>query len=276
MGYDIETLLPKVNFEGQIHHSPASNDLQMTSMTSAFECAFYRDMNNFVDISTIPRSKVAPQGHTKDTLESFSPFDYIFGAGVVLSSVGGHIVVNVLDSASEQMALLATTLLNSSQIIDLHFTKHGRDYHYFVKQSLQDAVENVRDLGLRPESTIDGLNISVHRHHDSPDVMRYVDIKIHSNHTVLNVRYGTTVAHERSRILSHARERAIELAWAVERELVQSNKRTVNEWSKQQTEELRSQGRVRGVRAEYIRDIHSHPELADDPKNIRFVPGTLR
>ncbi|ELU08904.1 hypothetical protein CAPTEDRAFT_159800 [Capitella teleta] len=274
MGYDMDILLPKVNFEGQIHSSAVANDLQMISTTSAFECAFYRDMNNFVDISIVPRSKVAPQGQTKDTSRSFSPFEYIFGSGVVLSSVDGRVVVNVLDTVNERLAMLATTLLNSSYAIDLHFTKHSKDYHFFVKESLEAAADNLRDLALRPENTLDGLNISVHRHRDSPTVMKYIDVKIHSNHSVLNLRYGTTVAHERSRILSHARERAIELAWAVERELVQSNKRTVNEWTRQESAELLSQGRVTGVHAEYIRDIRSHPELADDPKNIRFVPGT--
>jgi hypothetical protein len=274
MGYRLDTLLPLVNFEGEIHEAPASNDLQMMSATSAFECAFYRDMDNFVDISTIPKSKIAPQGKLKDKSNLFSPFDYIFGEGIVLSSVKGRVMVSVLDSANERLANLATTLLNNSFAIDLHFTKHGKDYHYFVKENLQDAVQNVQELSLRPEDVVEGINISVHRFHESPEVMKHVDVKLHSTHTVLNLRYGTSVAHERSRILKHARERAIELAWAVERELVQSNKQTVNEWTKQQAAELLSQGRVQGVRAEYIRDIRSHPELADDPKNIRFVPGS--
>lgn len=275
VGYDLDVLLPEVNFEGQIHSGKNTRDHPMISVTSAFECAFNRDMNNFVDISTVPRSKVTPQGDLAIS-RSFAPFDFIFGPGILLSSIQGRVVVSVLDTANENLAMLATTLLNNSQMVDLQFTKHGKDLHYFVKETLTEAIDNVRDLGLKPEDVIHGLNVTVHRHHDSTDSMKYVDIRLHSNHSVINLRYGSTVEHERSRILQHARERAIEMAWAVERELVQSNKRTVNQWSKQQAEELLSRGSIKGVRGHYIRDVRHFPELADDPKNIQFVPGNKR
>ena len=277
VGYDLDTLLPKVNFEGQIHpETNAQQESQMIPITSAFECAFDRDMNNFVDISTVPRSKVTSEGMMAGVARSFAPFQYIFSQGIVLSAKEGRVVVNVLDSANENLAILATTLLNNSHVVDLHFTKHGKDLHYFVKHTLEQAIENVKDLSLRTENLIQGINVSVHRHHETPETMKYVDIKLHSNHTVINLRYGTTVEHERQRILSHAQERAVENAWVVERELIQSKKRTINTWTKQEREELLSQGLVKGAQAHYIRDVKDFPELADDPKNIRFEPRGSR
>ena len=97
---------------------------------------------------------------------------------------------------------------------------------------------------------------------------------VHNAHTALSVRYGSSPAHERERILRHARLRAAESAWVVERELAQSGKRSVNAWSRQQRDELLSRGYVAGMRAVFLRDAGGEvpDELADDPKNIRFVP----
>ena len=64
-------------------------------------------------------------------------------------------------------------------------------------------------------------------------------------------------------------------AWIIERELVQSGKLSVNSWSKSQREELLSKGQVAGMQARYIRNISEFPELADDPRNIKFTPDAM-
>ena len=228
-------------------------------------------MQNFIDISTVPKSKVTSEEEGDKIVKSYAPFPYIFGEGVLLTVVDGKVVVNVLDSANEVLSLLATTLFNESKVIGLHYTIHARDVHYFVKESLDDAVADVRDLSLRTEDTIGGINVSVHRVHETSEIMKHVDIRLHGNHTVLNLRYGISVWHERQRILRHARERAVAGAWSLERQLAQAHRKSLHQWTRTQRDELLKTGAVSGMRATYIRDVEKQPELADDPKNIRFV-----
>lgn len=230
-------------------------------------------MQNFIDISTVPKSKVTSETGGHSIVKSYAPFQYVFGEGVLLTIVNGRVVVSVLDSANEVLSLLATTLFNESYAVNLHYTIHGRDVHYFVKESLDDAVADVKDLSLRTEDTIGGINVSVHRVHETSEIMKHVDIRLHGNHTVLNLRYGTTVWHERQRILRHAKERAMAGAWALEKELAENRQESLHKWTRQQREELLKVGTVSDMRATYLRDCEAHPELADDPRNIVFVPA---
>ena len=52
---------------------------------------------------------------------------------------------------------------------------------------------------------------------DSSEDLQYVDLRLHSAHTVINLRYGTTVDHEFKRIIRHSQQRAVQRAWARER-----------------------------------------------------------
>ncbi len=273
VGYDIDSLVPEVSFSGDIRPTPDPHTPLMP-VTSAFECAFNRDMYNFMKISTVPRSRVAHAQDREKIVRSFRPFAFIFGEGVVLSTMEGKVMVEVLDSASEKLALLATTLLNNSEVVDLHFSIHGRDAHFFTKAQLSQAVEDVRELSLRTEDTIEGVNVTVHRYHETSEIMKYVDIRLHSNHTVLNLRYGTTVAHEYDRVLHHAKQRAIENAWKIEKELAETGQESIHQWNKKQKEELLEKGVVSDMEARYLRSVSRHPELADDAKNIKFVPSS--
>lgn len=273
IGYDVDSLVPDVSFAGDIRPKPEPH-MPLMPVTSAFECAFNRDMYNFMRISTVPRSRVAHLQNREKVVRSFKPFKYIFGEGILLSSVDGKVVVEVLDSASEKLALLATTLLNNSEVVNLHFSIHGRDAHYFVKSQLSQAVEDVRELELRTEDIIDGVNVTVHRYHETSEIMKYVDIRLHSNHTVLNLRYGTTVAHEYDRVLHHAKQRAIENAWKIEKHLAENGQESINNWNKKQKDELIKKGTVSNMEARYIRSASHHPELADDARNIKFVSSS--
>lgn len=245
---------------------------RLISVTTAFECAFSRTMARFLRLSAVPQSQiVASDDRQSEHRLSLSLIPQIFGRGVVLSVKNGKVIVSILESADEAVALVATTLLNNSDAVGLHFTIHARDTHFFVKEQLDKASDDIKELSLQREATIHGLEISVHTHHDSPKVVKYIDVRLHRNHTAVNLRYGVTVALEREQILRRALLRATESAWVIERELVQSDKLTLNSWSKLEREELLSKGSVSGMRPEYIRSVLDHPELADDPRNIRFV-----
>ncbi len=101
--------------------------------------------------------------------------------------------------------------------------------------------------------------------------MKYVDIRLHSNHSVLNLRYGTTVEAEQMRVLHHAKQRAIDRAWRLERDRIRRGQETLHSWTRAQREQLLNKGTVSNMEAEYIRNVNNHLELADDPSNIRFV-----
>lgn len=245
---------------------------RLISVTTAFDCAFSRTMARFLRLSAISQSQiVTSDGRQLDHQLSLSLVPQIFGRGVVLSVKNGKVAVGILESANEALALIATTLLNNSDAVGLHFTIHGRDTHYFVKQRLERATDDIKELSLQREGTIHGLEISIHTHHESPKVVKYVDIRLQRNHTAINLRYGITLASERQQILHHALLRAAESAWVIERELVQSDKLTLNSWSKVEREELLSKGSVSGMQPEYVRSVLDYPQLADDPRNIRFV-----
>jgi len=218
---------------------------------------------------------------------------YVFGAGVLLSvaaasdddgAVDERVTVTVLESASDALATLATTLLNGSTLIRPRLTsRHGRDVLHFVRDDTDDVTDDVRRAQLRPDPRA-ALNVTIHRvhdtpaprpgTHDSPSTVRYVDVRLHGVHATLSVRCGATAAAERARLRQHAWQRAVDAAWTVERELVQAGKLTANAWTTTEADQLLSVGRVDGYTGVYLRDVDEHPTLVDCPRNIRFVPAT--
>jgi len=57
----------------------------------------------------------------------------------------------------------------------------------------------------------------------------------------------------------------------MERERVESRKLGAGSWTRQQSEELVSRGRVKGFVGEWLHDGDTHPQLADCPWNIKFI-----
>ncbi|XP_041356776.1 teneurin-m-like isoform X3 [Gigantopelta aegis] len=273
LGFDIHSLAPDVSYTGNLH--PKSNTLahQLLPSSSAFECTFRRDMMNLLTISTVPQSKITPMQDLPN--EEPSPFPSIFGDGVTISSVDGKVVVNVVDIASEWSRKLANVLLKDAKVVDLHYTIHGKDVHYFVKSGYTEAEKDLRTLGISTDMvTYENGMISVHRNQRGHGFGRgrdEADVRIHGNHTVINIRYGTNIVHERNRILHHAKERAISHAWKREKYFFQNNLPTYYHWTINEAKELETVGHILGFSGEYIRNPDDYPELSDDCNNIRFI-----
>lgn len=98
-----------------------------------------------------------------------------------------------------------------------------------------------------------------------------VDVRIHCADTVINLRYGTTLEHEKQRLLHHAKTSVMRKAWHRERDLLRLGLPTNKDWSVAEIEEILKSGYTNGFDGEYIRDTERYPELCDDPYNIRFV-----
>jgi hypothetical protein len=52
--------------------------------------------------------------------------------------------------------------------------------------------------------------------------MPETDIRLKGKHTVINIRYGTTIEKEKKRLFKHAKERAVTHAWAREKWILQN------------------------------------------------------
>ena len=291
LGVNVDILAPKFDFSG---HMTNINDVTSAlapplvgdavaapGVSSAFECAFSRDMQAITRLSAVPRSQLLPTSQRHRKPLHFTPLSKMFGDDVMLTVDGqGHVQVMLLERSSEKLAQIASTLLNNSQLItDFRSTAHARDVHHFVRGNVHDALSDARALSLLSDSaSVDGVNVSIHRHFSDvtgsdAQQLRHVDFRLQSSHTVFNIRYGTTLAHERERALRHAAARAEEAAWLIERELALSQKLSMYSWSQAQRQQLLTTGRLSSVKTTFYRDIQSYPALADDPKNIRFLPG---
>lgn len=285
LGISLDNVAPSLDFSGKVRSTsgmPESalssrvNSLAAPRISSAFECAFSRDMDAISRVSTVPRSQLLPEPRHTHSPTHFKPLSKIFGDDVILSvSDDGQVRVTLLENPSERLAQLASTLLNNSHLVtDIYSTVHARDLHYFVRADVHDAASDARALSMLTDSaTVEGVNVSIHRHLSDAQQLRHVDIRLQSAHTVFNIRYGSTVQHERHRALRHAAARAEDAAWLIERELAQSNKLSMYSWSPAQRQQLITTGRISSMKTTFFRDIHSFPALSDDPKNVRFLPG---
>ncbi|GFR86630.1 teneurin-m-like isoform X2 [Elysia marginata] len=281
LGFDIRSLAPDVSYTGELNPSLSSPNMQLLPAASAFECTFRRDMKSLLTISTVPQSKVTPSQKNRLLKKVPAPLPSLFGPGVTISDHKGVATVNIVEGEAPAWASkLATVLLNGSLILPISFTIHGRDVHFFVKQSAQQAKSDLRDLGLHNSVMFqyeNGINVSVHynqklRHSYHTQAHEEVHVRIHGNHTVLNVRYGTTLEREMRRVLKHAKDRAVGHAWAREKYLLQHSLPSLNHWSDNELEQIRDLGSAMGYVADYIHQPDQFPELADDCNNIKFVP----
>jgi len=68
LGYDMDVLAPNMTFEGRLSHdSPLlPSEKALLPLISAFQCAYQQEMNNFLQLSLVPRSKLVSSIH-KDT-----------------------------------------------------------------------------------------------------------------------------------------------------------------------------------------------------------------
>lgn len=287
LGFDYSSLIPTVSFNGKINsdeNDEQRNRYHLVSTVSAFHCAFEQDIENAVQLSSVPRSHLTTAPESSETLtigRSLKPSPYLFSAGVVISvrPDTGEVTVLALESANSTLASVAAVLLNGSFAVRPRLTVDGRNVNYFVRSEPQRATEDLRTLGIQPDGRPHcGLNVTVRRGggggegQDASLNSRFVDVFLQNEHAAMNVRYGADVESETRRVLEEARRQAVDAAWIVERELLLDDRQTMNVWTKEQREELLSSGRVANMGAVYIRDVSDCAEAASDPKNIRFVP----
>ncbi|XP_029639322.1 teneurin-m isoform X3 [Octopus sinensis] len=280
LGYDVRSLAPDVTYTGEIRgHKKGCHDVELLPTSSAFECTFRRDMDNLLMMSTVSSSKITPKQPTPVLKPAHVPF--ILGNGIILSVVDERVLVNFVDNTPEILRKTASVLLNNSDIIDMHFTIKGKAIHYFVKVDTNQADMDLGSLNLRGKPVVfmeNGINITVHKiqHTDGFHARSHeeIDIRLHGNYSIMNIRYGTDATHEKHRVLQHAKERAVMHAWAREKYWLQNSLPSEYLWSEQEKYEIKTVGYAEGYIGIYIRNPEEYPELADDCNNIRLLKRT--
>ncbi|XP_060065187.1 teneurin-m-like [Ylistrum balloti] len=278
LGYDLRSLAPDISYTGDIRPESHDASRRLLPMSSAFECTFLRDMDSLLTMTTVPKSKVSPLLGHFDLQPTPRPF--MLGSKVTLSFVKGKAVIHMAKNTPKWAKQLAEVLVNGSEVVDLRYSIHGKDIHYFIKTDASRAEEDLRSLDIH--STFvqyeNSMNITVNRIQHSERFRlsphAEVDIRIHGVDSVINIRYGTTFERERQRILSHAKERAVLHAWEREKWVLQNGLTTQYRWSDMERQQILTSGYADGYEGHYIRSPEYFPELSDDCNNIRFTKSS--
>ena len=107
-----------------------------------------------------------------------------------------------------------------------------------------------------------------------------MDVKVHLDNTLINIRYGTKSETEKIRLLRRTYKLLTRRAWIKEKELLvaeqllgeNSGIQLVNyPWNTSQRQQLMSKGVVEGFDIAFKRDVQQYTELANSLDNIYFV-----
>ncbi|MGP3610983.1 RHS repeat-associated core domain-containing protein, partial [Anoxybacteroides rupiense] len=71
--------------------------------------------------------------------------------------------------------------------------------------------------------------------------------------------------------IAYTRRKAVQEAWALERQLIIKTGKGTRRWSNKRKAEIIKTGRAKGFYGHHINSVSSRPDLAGNPDNIRFV-----
>uniref|UniRef100_A0A665VYX7 Teneurin transmembrane protein 3 n=1 Tax=Echeneis naucrates TaxID=173247 RepID=A0A665VYX7_ECHNA len=233
-----------------------------------------RQSRAFLSFERMPEIQLSRRhsDHAKPWLW-FATVRSLIGKGVMFAVIQGRVVTSALNIANEDCIKVAAVLNNAFYLEDLHFTVEGQDTHYFIKTSLPENDLSALRLTSGRKSLENGVNVTVSQ---STTVMngrtrRFADVELQYGALTLHVRYGTTLDEEKTRILEHARQRALSSAWAREQQHVRDGEEGVRLWTEGEKRQLLSSGKVLGYDGYYVLSIEQYPELADSANNIQFL-----
>lgn len=194
-----------------------------------------------------------------------------FGRGILVSrTLEGQAIVSSVPAANAIYRDVYTSVFNRTHLLPFSFVVHNsqQDAFYFVKDDTWRASEDRQQLK-RLQGQVNTTFHEITKENGSGG--NYLDVKIHGTHAVINLRYGTTPEKEKSRLMHHAKLTAVRKAWHREKELLRAGLLTATDWNQNEIDEILKQGYVNLFEGEYIHDVNTYSELADDPYNIRFV-----
>ena len=96
--------------------------------------------------------------------------------------------------------------MNASHIVNHRYSIKGKDTHYLIKTDHAQAQTDLNELEISSDYVLfENINVTVHRNNrvvafranPTPET----DIRLEGKHTVLNIRYGTTIEKEKKKTL---------------------------------------------------------------------------
>jgi len=282
LGYNLDVLAPKMSFEGRLDES--SSDVTPRSrralmpLVSAFQCAYQKDMDNFLQLSIVPRSKLLlPE--TEHSSQSLIPSGTLLSQGIVLSVKGDKLSSNVYGNTPSQETILANRVLNGSIVLRLNYTTGGKVTHHLLKTDVSALDDDMKNLGMQRTSNNlyleTGVRVKVSRSLYRDPItntdLSQGELTISGNSSEISIRYGATVQQEKTRIFNVVIERAVQYAWLDELGTVNDARRSKYPWTSAEINQLKHNGRVTGYTHQLRRPVTEFPELADDPTNILFI-----
>lgn len=281
IGYDLKSMIPQLNED--IWKVPApwgrSSDFaskNINRVPATVESGFLshlseRRLSDYEKLGAPSKSALKSDSLVIGPFKIGAASDPPFGKGIVVSrSMNGEAIVSSVPAANAIYRDVYTSVFNRTKLLPFTLVIHNsqQDAFYFVKEETWRSSEDRQQL-----KRLQGqVNTTFHEpQKDNSEGSKYLDVKIHGIHAVINLRYGTTVEKEKLRMLHHAKTTAIRKAWAREKELLRSGLLTTLDWSQPEIDDILKQGQLNTYETEYINDVSVYPELAEDPYNIRFI-----
>lgn len=230
-----------------------------------------RKMSDAKSLSAPPRSALKTNVMDLVPKKIGAASDPPFGKGILVSrNPHGQAIVSSVPAANAIYRDVYTSVFNSSSMLPFTFVVHSaqQDAFYFVKEETWRASEDKQQLK-RMQGQVNTTFHEISKENGSGN--NYLDVKIHGSNAVINLRYGTTAEKEKQRLLHHARLSAVRKAWHREKEFMRNGFSGSIEWSTSEIDEIQKQGSASNYECEYVHDIQTYPELAEDPFNIQFI-----
>ncbi|XP_055927054.1 teneurin-m-like isoform X4 [Argiope bruennichi] len=270
-GIDIDSLdLAANSLFHRMHEKeamPLFLDMPSVPLVSGFACAIRQKLDSFASLTSVAKPKVKREQLFETILPKISTMSVPFGSGITVSRIGDRALIRASNEADNIRRDVYTSVFNNSYLLDLHLVMHGQDVFYFVKDKtwrVADDLNQLQRLGTAINTTV---------HESKPEDLKadnHVDVRVHSEHAILNIRYGTNPHKERQRLLRHAKKHAVGQRWTQERQIILTSQRGSQKWTEKEKEHILTTSSVPGYRGDYYHDIELYPELADDPANVVF------
>ncbi|XP_055389787.1 teneurin-a isoform X2 [Condylostylus longicornis] len=287
LGINVRNLVPQLSrplweqpsLWGRTLRNPIATDLKRSIdniPTMSVESGFLahlniRRMSDFEQLSAPPKSSLKFDVMNPKPLKIGSDSDPPFGKGIVVSrTFDGQAIVSSVPAANAIYRDVYTSVFNRSKLLPFTFVVHNaqQDSFFFVKEDAWRASEDRQQLK-RLQGQVNTTFHEITRENGSGN--NFLDVKIHGQHAIINLRYGTTVEKEKQRLMHHAKLTAVRKAWHREKEALHNGLTTNNDWTQSEIDEILKQGYVNLYEGEYVHDVSQYPELAEDPFNIKFT-----
>ncbi|XP_055602719.1 teneurin-a [Uranotaenia lowii] len=288
MGYSLKSLIPQTNEQlfiqrnpwSQVKHSslimpqimqhshrpdPVTIESGLLSYLSS------RKIKSTKDLTTPSKSALKTDVMNIGPFKIGSASDPPFGKGIIVTrTLEGQAIVSSVPAANPIYRDVYTSVFNRTRLLPFTFVVHNslQDAFFFVKEDSWRSSEDRQQL-----KRLQGqVNTTFHEgSRENGSGNNHLDVKLHIQNSVINLKYGTTVEKERQRLMHHAKLQAVRKAWHREKELLRNGLISSYEWTQQETDDIIKNGYANLYEGEYIHDIIQYPELLEDPFNIRFV-----